>query len=179
MPLLPLAKNAHYVKETDRAGGRQLDQRAHRAHQISRSGSTTSARRRAACSCRFSKKDAIYSSNSDSRRTTTNLSNGNTAIQPLVHHPRHLVRPLSIPSGGALKDWYSNQLDPRVPLPSTTTTTARDTTSRAGGVVKFFSNGKAPARERANRHPRKYSEMVLIQAECTGERANSRRRSTR
>lgn len=72
--------------------------------------------------------------------------------------------------GGALRDWYSNQDDPRVPL-THDNNNSRGYNLGAGGVVKFFSNGKA-ATAAAPIVMAGYPEMVLIQAEVAWRKGN-------
>ena len=62
-----------------------------------------------------------------------------------------------------MKDWYSGQLDSRIPLQHDNNN-SKGYNLGAGGVVKFFSNGKAGVAA-APLAMAKYGEMVLIQAE--------------
>lgn len=73
--------------------------------------------------------------------------------------------------GGALRDWYSNQDDPRVPLPHDNNN-SRGYNLGAGGVVKFFSNGKAMTAA-APIVMAGYPEMVLIQAEVAWRKGDN------
>src|SRR5262249_51879365 len=107
-------------------------------------------------------KDAIYSSNSTAQNNNEFVqgnagSNRSYTIRGVWYTQIDTI-------AGYMKDWYSNQNDTRIPLQHDNNN-ARGYNLGAGGVVKFFSNGKAPTAA-APIALTKYAEMVLIQAEA-------------
>ena len=158
--VLPLAKNAHYVKETDRAAVVNWINAG-----IARSnlmiGKYDEALAAALLVPAGFEKDAIYSSNSTAQNNNQFVqgnaaSNRSYTIRGIWYDRIDTI-------AGSLKDWYSNQLDSRVPLQHDNNN-SKGYNLGAGGVVKFFSNGKAPLAS-APIAIAKYGEMVLIQAE--------------
>ena len=107
-------------------------------------------------------KDAVYSSNSTAQNNNQFVQ-GNTAsnrsytIRGVWCHQIDTV-------SGSMKDWYSDQLDSRVPLQHDNNN-SKGYNLGAGGVVKFFSNGKASRRRARQSRSRSTAKWCLIQAE--------------
>ncbi len=106
-------------------------------------------------------KDALYSSNSTAQNNQlffqgNSGSNRSYTIRGIYYNQIDTV-------AGYLKDWYSGQLDTRVPL-THDNNNAHGYNLGAGGVVRFFSNGKANSAS-APIAITKYAEMQLIIAE--------------
>jgi hypothetical protein len=158
--VLPLAKAAHYVKDADRAAQvNWITAGIARANLML--GKYDEALAAAQLVPAGFEKDAIYSSNST-------VQNNNMFVQGNAASNRsYTIRGVWYDRidtvGQALKDWYSGQLDSRIPLQHDNNN-SKGYNLGAGGVVKFFSNGKAPVAS-APVAITKYGEMVLIQAE--------------
>jgi SusD/RagB-like outer membrane lipoprotein len=159
--VLALAKAAHYTKEADRtAAVNWINSGIARANQML--GNYDAALAAAQLVPAGYEKDAIFSSNSTAQNNNEFVqgntgSNRSYTIRGLWYAQVDTV-------AGYLKDWYSNQNDTRVPL-THDNNNSRGYNLGAGGVVKFFSNGKAPIAA-APLAMTKYAEMVLIQAEA-------------
>ena len=107
-------------------------------------------------------KDAIYSSNSGAQNNDLFIqgnsgSNRSYTIRGMYYSQIDTI-------AGYLKDWYSGQLDTRVPLEHDNNN-AHGYNLGAGGVVRFFSNGKASTYSSPIAMA-KYGEAVLIAAEA-------------
>ncbi len=158
--VLPLAQNAHYTKPADRAA--QINWiTAGLARANLMLGNYDAALAAAQQVPAGFEKDAIFSSNSTAQNNNLFVqgnagSNRSYTIRGIWYNQVDTI-------GGALKDWYSGKLDPRVPL-SHDNNNSKGYNLGAGGVVKFFSNGKASVAS-APIAMAKYAEMVLIQAE--------------
>jgi phage gp37-like protein len=158
--VLALAKAAHYTKETDRtAQVNWITSGIARANLMT--GNYDAALAAAQLIPAGFEKDAVYSSNSTAQNNNEFVqgnagSNRSYTIRGIWYNQIDTV-------AGSLKDWYSNQIDTRVPLQHDNNN-SKGYNLGAGGVVKFFSNGKAPLAN-APIALTKYAEMVLIQAE--------------
>jgi len=158
--VLALAKAAHYTKETDRAAiVNQINAGIARANLMV--GNYDAALAAAQLVPAGFEKDAVFSSNTTAQNNNEFVqgntgSNRSYTIRGMWYNQIDTV-------AGYLKDWYSNNLDTRVPLLHDNNN-AHGYNLGAGGVVKFFSNGKAPVAA-APIAMAKYGEMVLIQAE--------------
>jgi hypothetical protein len=158
--VLALAKAAHYTKETDRAAiVNQINAGIARANLMA--GNYDAALAAAVLVPAGFEKDAVFSSNTTAQNNNEFVqgntgSNRSYTIRGMWYNQIDTV-------AGYLKDWYSNQLDTRVPLLHDNNN-SHGYNLGAGGVVKFFSNGKAPIAG-APIAMVKYGEMVLIQAE--------------
>jgi phage gp37-like protein len=158
---LALAKAAHYTKESDRAAQvNWITSGIARANQML--GNYDAALAAAQQIPAGFEKDAVYSSNSTAQNNNEFVqgnagSNRSYTIRGIWYSQIDTV-------GGYMKDWYSNLNDTRIPLQHDNNN-ARGYNLGAGGVVKFFSNGKAPTAA-APIALTKYAEMVLIQAEA-------------
>jgi len=157
---LALAKAAHYAKEADRAAEvNWINSGIARANQML--GNYDAAIAAAQLVPPGFEKDAVFSSNSTAQNNNEFVqgntgSNRSYTIRGMWYDRIDTV-------SGYMKDWYSNQADTRIPLLHDNNN-AHGYNLGAGGVVKFFSNGKAPAAA-APIAMTKYGEMVLIQAE--------------
>ncbi len=158
--VLALAKAAHYTKEADRAAQvNWINAGIARANLMA--GNYDAALAAAQLVPAGFEKDAVFSSNSTAQNNNEFVqgntgSNRSYTIRGIWYDKIDTV-------AGYLKDWYSNQLDTRIPLLHDNGN-AHGYNLGAGGVVKFFSNGKAPVAA-APLAITKYGEMVLIQAE--------------
>lgn len=158
--VLALAKNAHYTKEADRtAQVNWINAGIARANLMI--GKYDEALAAAQLVSVGFEKDAIYSSNSTAQNNNEFVQ-GNAASNR-SYTIRGIWYPQIDTTAFSLKDWYSGQLDPRVPLQHDNNN-SKGYNLGAGGVVKFFSNGKAPLASSPIALT-KYSEMILIQAE--------------
>ena len=159
--VLQLAQNAHYTKASDRANQvNWILSGIARANQML--GNYDAALAAAQQVPAGFEKDAIYSTNSTAQNNQLFFqgnfgSNRSYTIRGMYYSKIDTI-------AGYLKDWYSGQLDTRVPL-AHDNNNARGYNLGAGGVVKFFSNGKANAGSSPVAMT-KYAEMVLIQAEA-------------
>lgn len=106
-------------------------------------------------------KDAIYSANSTAQNNQL-FFQGNAGSNR-SYTIRGMWYSQIDTTAGYLLDWYSGQLDTRVPL-SHDNNNAKGYNLGAGGTVKFFSNGKANSAA-APIAMAKYPEMLLIEAE--------------
>jgi hypothetical protein len=158
--VLALAQNAHYTAASDRAAEvNWINVGIARANQML--GNYDAALAAAQLVPAGFEKDAIYSANSGAQ-------NNNLFIQGNVGANRsYTIRGLWYSQidtvAGSLKDWYSGQLDPRVPL-THDNGNAHGYALGAGGVVPFYSNGKATSKASPIAMA-KYAEAVLIAAE--------------
>ncbi|HSQ32954.1 MAG TPA: RagB/SusD family nutrient uptake outer membrane protein [Gemmatimonadaceae bacterium] len=158
--VLALVQNAHYAKPADRAAQiNWITAGIARANLML--GNYDAALAAAQQVPAGYEKDAIFSSNSTAQNNNLFVqgnagSNRSYTIRGLWYNQVDTI-------GGGLKDWYSGKLDPRVPL-SHDNNNSKGYNLGAGGVVKFFSNGKANVAS-APLAMAKYAEMVLIQAE--------------
>ena len=158
--VLTLAQNAHYVKAADKtAQVNWITAGIARANLMS--GNYDAALAAAQLIPVGFEKDAIFSSNSTAQ-------NNNLFVQGNAGSNRsYTIRGIWASQidtvSGSMKDWYSGQLDSRIPLQHDNNN-SKGYNLGAGGVVKFFSNGKASLAA-APLAMAKYGEMVLIQAE--------------
>jgi hypothetical protein len=106
-------------------------------------------------------KDAVFSSNTTAQNNNLFVQ-GNTASNR-SYTIRGIWAAQIDTAAGFMKDWYSGQLDSRIPLQHDNNN-SKGYNLGAGGVVKFYSNGKANVAA-APLAMAKYGEMVLIQAE--------------
>jgi phage gp37-like protein len=159
--VLGLAKAAHYTKESDRAAQvNWINAGIARANEML--GKYDEALAAAQLVPAGFEKDAVFSSNSTAQNNNEFVqgntgSNRSYTIRGMWYDKIDTI-------AGYMKDWYSGQLDTRVPLPHDNNN-AHGYNLGAGGIVKFFSNGKAPVAS-APLAMTKYAEMVLIQAEA-------------
>lgn len=158
--VLPLAKGAHYAKETDRAAQvNWLTAGIARANlMLGKYDDALAAAQQVPAGF---EKDAVYSSNSTAQNNNMFVQGNAASNRSYTIRGTWYDRIDTV--GGALKDWSSNQLDSRIPL-THDNNNSKGYNLGAGGVVKFFSNGKAPVAA-APVAMAKYGEMVLIQAE--------------
>jgi hypothetical protein len=158
--VLPLAQNAHYIKAADKtAQVNWITAGIARANLML--GNYDAALAAAQQVPAGFEKDAVFSSNSTTQ-------NNNLFVQGNAGSNRsYTIRGIWASQidtiSGSMKDWYSGQLDSRIPLQHDNNNT-KGYNLGAGGVVKFFSNGKASVAS-APLAMAKYGEMVLIQAE--------------
>ena len=158
--VLPLAQNAHYVKAAERATQvNWITAGIARANLML--GNYDAALAAAQQIPVGFEKDAIFSSNSTAQNN--NLFVQGNAASNRSYTIRGIWASQIDTIAGAMKDWYSGQLDSRIPLQHDNNNT-KGYNLGAGGVVKFFSNGKASVAA-APLAMAKYGEMVLIQAE--------------
>ena len=106
-------------------------------------------------------KDAIYSGNSTAQNNQLFFQGNSGSNRSYTIRGMWYIQIDT--TAGYLLDWYSGQLDTRVPL-THDNNNARGYNLGAGGTVKFFSNGKANAAASPIAMA-KYPEMLLIQAE--------------
>ena len=158
--VLPLAQGAHYTKTADRATQvNWITAGIARANLML--GNYDAALAAAQQVPAGFEKDAVFSSNSTAQNN--NLFVQGNAASNRSYTIRGIWYDRIDTIAGFMKDWYSGQNDPRVPL-SHDNNNSRGYNLGAGGVVKFFSNGKANVAS-APLAMAKYAEMVLIQAE--------------
>jgi hypothetical protein len=158
--VLTLAQNAHYTKATDRTNQvNWITAGIARANLML--GNYDAALAAAQQVPAGFEKDAIFSSNSTAQNNNLFVQ-GNTASNR-SYTIRGIWASQIDTIGGAMKDWYSGQLDPRIPLQHDNNN-SKGYNLGAGGVVKFYSNGKASVAN-APIAMAKYAEMLLIQAE--------------
>jgi hypothetical protein len=158
--VLTLAKAAHYTKESDRAAEvNWITSGIARANLML--GNYDAALAAAQLVPAGFEKDAVFSSNSTAQNNNEFVQ-GNTGSNRSYTIRGTWYNQIDT-TAGYLKDWYSGQLDTRVPLLHDNNN-SKGYNLGAGGVVKFFSNGKAPVAA-APIAMTKYGEMVLIQAE--------------
>jgi hypothetical protein len=114
-------------------------------------------------------KDAVYSGNTTAQNNQLFFqgnfgSNRSYTIRNLWYAQIDTVQ-------GFLLDWYSGQLDTRVPL-NHDNNNKLGYNNGAGGTVRFFSNGKANSAASPVAMA-KYTEMLLIQAEANWRKGDN------
>jgi hypothetical protein len=163
-----LAQAAHYAKSTDKdAMVNWMSAGIARANQML--GKWDDAIAAAQAVPPGFEKDAIYSANSTAQNNQlffqgNSGSNRSYTIRGMWYAQIDTTQ-------GYLLDWYSNQLDTRVPL-THDNNNAHGYNLGAGGTVRFFSNGKANSAG-APVAMAKYPEMLLIQAEAYWRKGNN------
>ena len=158
---LGLAQNAHYVKTSDQAlMVNWMNAGIARANLML--GNYDAAIAAAALVPAGFEKDAIYSANSTAQNNQL-FFQGNAGSNR-SYTIRGIWYSQIDTTAGYLLDWYSGQLDTRVPL-THDNNNAKGYNLGAGGTVRFYSNGKANSAA-APIAMAKYAEMLLIQAEA-------------
>ena len=158
--VLALAKAAHYTKEADRAAQvNWINAGIARANLMV--GNYDAALAASQLVPAGFEKDAVFSSNSTAQNNNEFVQ-GNTGSNR-SYTIRNIWYDKIDTVAGYMKDWYSSQNDTRIPLLHDNNN-AHGYNLGAGGVNKFFSNGKAPVAA-APLAITKSAEMVLIQAE--------------
>lgn len=158
--VLPLAQNAHYTKAADRVNQvNWITSGIARANLML--GNYDAALAAAQQVPAGFEKDAVFSSNTTAQNNNLFVQ-GNTASNR-SYTIRGIWAAQIDTAAGFMKDWYSGQLDSRIPLQHDNNN-SKGYNLGAGGVVKFYSNGKANVAA-APLAMAKYGEMVLIQAE--------------